>query len=316
MKTITQKNRKKYTKDHSVYRKRNALGHGGQLQRKGEIGMSRKVIFLDIDGTLTEPGRNEPPESAVEAVRRARSAGNYVFLCTGRSYGMMSPLLAYGFDGVVASAGGYILFGDKVIYDSPLTEHQKCLAMDVLKENGIYRTIECRDRAYTDEGFKDFLRAHISEYGNSELLRWREQIEKSMNILPMGEYGGQPVYKLVVMSPSVEALEKAGDALKSDFQMCIQDGGGERGFVNGEVINRKVNKGTAVELVCEYLKIPLSDSVGFGDSMNDKEMLETAGLSMCMENGNPKLKKIVDDICPSVTEDGIWKAFQKYHLMQ
>lgn len=276
--------------------------------------MNRKIIFLDIDGTLTEPGSNVPPLTAQEAVKRARQAGNYVFLCTGRSYGMMSSLLSYGFDGVIASAGAYILFGEKVIYDRPLTETQKRRAMEVLSENGIYRTIECRDGAYTDEGFKDFLRLHASGGGGSEMLRWREQIEKSMNILPLSEYQNQPVYKMVVMSPSVDALQRAQDALKEDFQICIQDSG-ERGYVNGEVINRKINKGTAVEFVCDYLQVPLKDSVGFGDSMNDKEMLETAGLSICMENGNDRLKDIVDDICPGVTEDGIWKAFQKYHLM-
>lgn len=34
--------------------------------------MNRKLIFLDIDGTLTAPGCNNPPESALEAVRAAR----------------------------------------------------------------------------------------------------------------------------------------------------------------------------------------------------------------------------------------------------
>lgn len=286
----------------------------GDCLGNGEIRMNRKIIFLDIDGTFTEPGSNIPPASAQEAVRRARQAGNYVFLCTGRSYGMMASLLSYGFDGVVASAGAYILMGGKVIYDSPLTERQKKMAMDVLEENGIFRTVECRDGAYTDEGLKDFLRLHSTEGRNSELLRWREQVEKSMNIFPMSEYKNQPVYKLVVMCPSVEALVRAGDELKEDFQMCIQDDG-RRGYANGEVINRKINKGTAVKYVCDYLQVPIEDSVGFGDSMNDKEMLETAGLSICMENGNEKLKKIVDDICPCVAEDGLWKAFQKHHLM-
>ena len=46
--------------------------------------MNRKVIFLDIDGTLTRPGHNEPPESAVRAIGQARRAGHYVLLCTGR----------------------------------------------------------------------------------------------------------------------------------------------------------------------------------------------------------------------------------------
>ena len=45
--------------------------------------------------------------------------------------------------------------------------------------------------------------------------------------------------------------------------------------------------------------------------MNDKEMLEVAGLSVCMENGSEEMKKIADVICPSVTEDGIKKAFEK-----
>ena len=45
------------------------------------------------------------------------------------------------------------------------------------------------------------------------------------------------------------------------------------------------------------------------------EMLEVAGLSVCMENGSAEMKKIADVICPSVTEDGIKKAFEKYHLM-
>ena len=40
-----------------------------------------------------------------------------------------------------------------------------------------------------------------------------------------------------------------------------------------------------------------------------------AGLSICMENGSEAVKRIADEVCPKVTEDGIWKAFQKHHLM-
>lgn len=37
--------------------------------------MNRKLIFLDIDGTLTTPGSNVPPDSALEAIRAAQEAG-------------------------------------------------------------------------------------------------------------------------------------------------------------------------------------------------------------------------------------------------
>lgn len=276
--------------------------------------MDRKVIFLDIDGTLTEPGSNKPPESAIAAIKQARKKGHLVFLCTGRNYDMLSPLLKYGFDGVVASSGGYIVCQEEVIYNCPMTEEQKQKAMTVLEENGIFRTIECMDGSYTDEGFKEFLREHATEGSNSELLRWREQIEQALNILPMREYQGQPVYKIVIMSPSWEQIIQPKEVLKSDFTFCIQEEY-KHGFINGEIINKKFHKGKAVELVCDYLKIPLSDSVAIGDSMNDKEMLETAGLSLCMRNGSEELKRLVDDICPSVQEGGIRYAFLKYHLI-
>lgn len=75
--------------------------------------MKKRIIFLDIDGTLTEPGCNEPPKSAIGAIRETQKKGNLVFLCTGRNYDMLRPLLQYGFDGVIASSGAYILCGGK-----------------------------------------------------------------------------------------------------------------------------------------------------------------------------------------------------------
>lgn len=35
--------------------------------------MKQKLIFLDVDGTLVEPGTNQPPASALEAIRLARA---------------------------------------------------------------------------------------------------------------------------------------------------------------------------------------------------------------------------------------------------
>lgn len=277
--------------------------------------MKQKIIFLDIDGTLTEPGKNEPPESAVKAINQAREAGHYVFLCTGRSYGMLRPLLQYTFDGIIASSGGYIECQKEVIYDCPMTEIQRQSAMDVLKKNGVFRTVECHDGSYVDEGLKEFLRNHARKGNNSELLRWREQIEKSLNIRPMKEYQGQPLYKIVIMSPSQEQLLEPRKVLGSDFAFCIQDGN-EDGFIDGEIVNKAFNKGKAVRRVCERLHIPLRDSVAIGDSINDWEMIETAGLGICMENGSTELKKIANDICPPVTKDGILHAFRKHHLIR
>lgn len=277
--------------------------------------MNSKIIFLDIDGTLTLPGQNEPPRSAIRAVKKAREQGHRVLLCTGRSYGMLLPLLKYDFDGIIASAGSYIEYQNQVLVNCPVTEEKKRIAMDTLKENGIFRTVECMDGSYTDEEFKDFLRVHAHEGNNSELLRWREQIERSLNVFPMKAYKGQPVYKIIVVCSSLAQLDKPREVLENDFVFSIP-GEDEYGFINGELINKRFHKGKAVRLICGHLGIPISESVAFGDSINDKEMLEAAGLSICMGNGQEEVKKIADEVCPSVLEDGIWHAFLKHNLIE
>ncbi len=275
--------------------------------------MNKKLIFLDIDGTLTSPGSNIPPESALEVIREARSAGHKVFLCTGRNYDMLSPLLALGcFDGAVASSGGYVFCGDDVLYDCPMSEEQKDTAMRLFGEAGVFRTVEARDASYCDEGLADFL--NEASGGNSELVRWRKALEKDLGIRPMAEYDGRPIYKVVFMCRDTAQLAPAIEALEKDFFFLVQDVAAAN-CINGELVNRKFDKGLGVRRVAEALGFPVSDTVGFGDSMNDLEMIETVGTSVCMDNGSPQLKRKSDLVCPSVEEDGLAWAFRKLNLV-
>lgn len=275
--------------------------------------MKRKLIFLDIDGTLTTPGSNVPPESALEAIRAAQFAGHKVFLCTGRNLDMLKPLLAFGFDGAVASGGGYVFAGDQILYDCPMTEEQKERALRLFAEGGVLRTIEAKDASYCDEGMGELLQQ--SSGGNSELLRWREALEKDLGIRPMKEYDGRPIYKVVFMCAKAEQLAPAIRELEGEFYFLVQDLAGAN-CLNGELINRKFDKGSGIRQVCEALGCAIEDTVGFGDSMNDLEMIQTVGVSVCMGNGSPTLKKHSALICPAVEEDGLAWAFAQLGLVE
>ena len=276
--------------------------------------MEKKLIFLDIDGTLTEPGKNVPPASALEAVRGAQANGHILALCSGRNYGMLSPLLQYGFDGVVSCAGGCIEYGGQVVYDCPMTPEQQKQVLSVFQESGVYRTIGSRYYTYTDEGFKEFLAKNAQSRANSELLRWRVQLESELDIRPMAEYDGEPIYGLTFMSPGRERLEAPMQMLKGSFNFCIQDTDA-CGIVNGELINRAYNKGTAVLRLSGYLGIPVENTIAFGDSMNDLEMLQTVGYSVCMSNGSKRLQGAANMVCPPVDKDGLYRAFVQLGLI-
>ena len=272
----------------------------------------KKLIFLDIDGTLTVPGSNTPPESALEAVRKAQKNGHKVFLCTGRNPDMLSPVLAYGFDGAVACAGGYVFAGDHVLYDCPMTAAQRDLAMKLLQENGVFRTIEAVDATFGDENLSEFL-ANADD-NNSELVRWRKALAEKLNIRPMAQYDGRPIYKMVFMCNDRAQLQPAMDAMGAEFDFVMQTIAAHA-CLNGEMINRKFDKGTGVRCVADALGFDLADTIGFGDSMNDLAMTKTVAISYCMENGSPDLNAVSDRICPAVENDGLAIAFAELGLI-
>ena len=274
--------------------------------------MKQKLIFLDIDGTLTPAGSNQPPESALRAIRQAQKNGHKVVLCTGRNPAMLAPVLALGFEGAVATAGGYVFAGDRVLFDCPMTPEQLETGMRLLKENGVFRTIEAKDATWGDEDLGEFL-AQAGE-GNSELVRWRKALAEELNILPMNQYDGRPIYKIVFMCKTAAQLEPARQALEKDFNFVVQDVAAHS-CLNGELINRKFDKGRGVRIVAEAFGVPMEDTIGFGDSMNDLEMIQTVGTSVCMDNGSPALKEISDLVCPAVEADGMAWAFEKLGLI-
>lgn len=227
---------------------------------------------------------------------------------------MLFPVLEFGFDGLIASAGGYIEYNGQVVYDCPMTPEQQTKVLDVFKESGIYRTIGGRNCSYTDEGFKEFLAENAQSKANSELLRWRIQIENELDIHPMSEYDGEPIYGMAFMSRGAERLKKPMQILQDEFNFIIQDEDA-CGIVNGELASKAFNKGKAVERLCEFLGISRADTIAVGDSMNDLEMIQTAEIGICMANGSPSLQKIADMVCPSVAEDGLYRAFEKLQLI-
>jgi len=270
--------------------------------------MDKKLIFLDVDGTLTAPGGYVPPESAVRAVKRARELGHKVFLCSGRNYGMLSPLNKYGFDGGIASCGGYIYAGDDVLYDCPLTEEQQEKLIRLMMDEGVFLSIEGKDYAFSDERAKDYL--DQSETRNYYLLSMIEAVWVGLGPRPMSEYDGCPLYKIVFTCNDEKQIAPAKAALGDELQFIVHTFS-EPGCLFGEIINRKFDKGRAVKVVADALGFDMADTIGFGDSNIDIEMIDAVGTSVCMENGSDFLKERSDLICPSTDNDGIEWAFKK-----
>lgn len=78
-----------------------------------------------------------------------------------------------------------------------------------------------------------------------------------------------------------------------------------------EVIPASVNKGEGLRAACRALEIDIRDTVAFGDSENDIEMLRAAGVGVAMGNAGQDVKAAADMITLSNNENGIAAALEK-----
>jgi len=82
-----------------------------------------------------------------------------------------------------------------------------------------------------------------------------------------------------------------------------------------EATNPLVNKGTAVRYLAEeLLGIESINVMAIGDNFNDVEMLEYAGVSVAMGNAPSAVKTKASWVAPSVEEDGVAVAIEKFLL--
>ena len=65
------------------------------------------------------------------------------------------------------------------------------------------------------------------------------------------------------------------------------------------------NKGKMLMKMTEHLDISLSNTVVFGDYLNDLDMFKVAGYSIAVENALPEVKCMADQLIPSNIDQGV-----------
>ena len=276
--------------------------------------MNRKLIFLDIDGTLIA-NLSSPTPRVRRAVREARAAGHLVFLCTGRNLPIIGPdILEVGFDGIVASAGACVIAGNQVLFDRLLPEElvQECLS--VFHSHGVFCRIETTDGIYTDPQMEALLRDASPDPRNSELIRMQKEIQSDLPIRAYAEYPRKGAYKLCFTTSAVNSIPEVQQILGDRFDFVVFPYGDSTCCFNGEITRKGISKGAGIDRICRYFEADSRDVIAFGDSMNDVSMFEHAALRVAMGNACEELKAMADLICEDVSQDGVYLAFRRLGL--
>ncbi len=275
-----------------------------------------KIIFLDVDGTLVDyEGRI--PESAAEAVRRARKNGHRVYICTGRSRAEVYPeIWDIGLDGMIGGNGSYIEDGGEVVLHRHLSLEQCRQIVDWLHGRKLEFYLECNAGLFGSENFETAGEPAVRLYSqrkgkeNSGLLTVRDAFP---DMIFGADLCRDDVNKISFILGSYGDYTDAAKEFP-DLKAGTWGGAGETALF-GDLALKDIDKAYAMDVLLNHLGASLDDAVAFGDAKVDIPMLEHSGVGVAMGNGGPEIRAMADYVTEDVEHDGLWKAFSHLGLL-
>ncbi len=275
--------------------------------------MKLKLIFLDIDGTILTWGKGIS-RGVREGLKKARALGHQVFICTGRSFCTLpAELDDLELDGILASAGSDIWIHGKNVHRTFMEPSLVRRACAFLEQMGAIYVLEGFNHVYVSErGARILAGSEPVPEDNPELARWKDFFRKRNNVgnIEDWEREKEPIPKIAFTVWSEEEVQTVSKAMEQEFYVAFFLPTSQI-YYNGELISKTSNKGTAIRWTADFLNKGVEDTIAFGDSMNDYQMIEQAGCGVVMENGDARLKEIADQVCESVEEDGVIRELER-----
>ncbi len=104
-------------------------------------------------------------------------------------------------------------------------------------------------------------------------------------------------YKFLLM---IESEEKAEEFIRESADLFAAHEGEFKLLkttpISYEIVHSQTAKSIALDAFCRDHSIDLADVAAFGDADNDIEMIEAAGMGVCLRNGTEETKKAADYI--------------------
>ncbi len=269
--------------------------------------MKISCCIFDLDGTLLNSD-HVISERDKETLKNLSREGVKIVIATGRTDLQIAQFL-YELDisdPVIACNGGLI--------SNPVTK--EIIHRSLLNPSDVETIVN----ALLEEG-RDFL-LYSPEYvyhaPDSRRIQFFLNYNKTARpefkvpILPLSELPSVNPYSeilKVLIHDDPALIPEVERRFNKDNTLTIVSSG--KNLI--DIMPANTTKGLAVKMLTEYLNIPISEVVAFGDSPNDESMLRAAGFSVAMGNADQSIKDICDFVTKTNDDYGI--TFALNHII-
>ncbi|CZQ94205.1 cof protein [Trichococcus palustris] len=281
--------------------------------------MEKKIIFLDIDGTLvTDDGW--VPESAATACMQARQNGHRIYLCTGRSKPEIYDfIMEIGFDGIIGAGGGFVELGDEMLYHKTVSAESVRYMVDFFNEKEIDFYLESNGGLFASKNFLPHVEYCLYGDVDNDPAAQKRKTENPHPFIEGLIFGEEDLYKTDVNKACfLESKTTAFAEIKRAFEEAfdvIQCTVPAFGDESGELMVPGIHKAVAIETLLAHLGLSTKGTIAIGDGLNDIEMFDFCETGIAMGNAKEDLKKIANHVTDSVSDDGLFKAFKAFGLI-
>ena len=280
--------------------------------------MKCKAIFLDMDGTLLN-SEKEVSDYSIKILKEIKQKGIEIILISGRCNKSIEHIVKNRINNkdeiiryIISTDGTMIkdLKENKIIYQS---KKKKKLVKELIYKSYNFDTafyIITENDMYKDNRMNEYQKETDRWYINGEFYN----IENNLKTIDFNDFSkkNEKVNRILFFSMNLDKLKEINEnILKNDEIQTLF----RKDFKDYQLllISNKYSKAIGIIEMCKYLNLSTKDTIAFGDSDNDIEMLEIVGDGIAMKNTKIDLKtnKITEF---TNNEDGVAKYLEKMLL--
>ena len=270
--------------------------------------MDIKVIATDMDGTLLDPKGQLDLPRLEKILDKLDQCDIRFVIATGNEVHRMRQLLGHLAERVVLVVAN----GARIFENNELIQAQTWDDAMVDKALGHFKGRECQDQFVVTAMNGGFVKTgtvftELDKFMTPEMI---EKLYQRMNFVDEFDphlFGGVLKMSMVVGEERLDSVLQEINDLFDGHVRAVSSG---YGCI--DILQDGIHKAWGLEELLRRWDLKAEQIMAFGDSENDIEMLELAGISYAMENAEESVKRVATKVAPANSQAGVYKVLENW----